>query len=149
MLPLNDDILKSGFFWREFEVTVDVGPRIRLPRFVIKILKDHKVKELWCFVDPTGPRMIICPSQNRQTYIKVAEQNFPALMEAEEAFRKFICTGKQVTLSNQGQVSIPSVCNRYLKIEAGQEIVLIGVGNWYELWRQDDWRASEKDVIEK
>jgi hypothetical protein len=59
MLPLNDDILKSGFCWSEYEVTVDVGPRIRLPRSIIKVLKDHGVNELWRFPDPTGPRMII------------------------------------------------------------------------------------------
>lgn len=149
LLPLNGDIFESGFCWGEFEVTLDAGPRIRLPRAVIKVLKEHKVRQLWRFPDPTGPRMIICPGQNRQNYIEVAKQNFPASMEAGEAYRKFICTSKPVTLSDHGKVSITSVCNRHLKVTAGQRVVLVGVGPWYEVWRQDDWRASEKDGIEK
>jgi hypothetical protein len=43
MLPLDDDILRDGFCWGLCEITVDRGPRIRLPKAVIKIMKQHKV----------------------------------------------------------------------------------------------------------
>jgi DNA-binding transcriptional regulator/RsmH inhibitor MraZ len=142
LFSVNDASLEGGFCWGEFEITVDTGPRIRLPRSVIQTLNSHKVKELWRFPDPTGPRMIICPGQKRQAYIEVAKQNFPTQLEAGEAYRRFICTGTQVILRDHGKVSITAACNRSLKVEAGEQVSLVGVGPWYELWRGDDWFVS-------
>ncbi len=138
-LPIDDNLFEDGDYVGEYEVTVDGGPRIRLPRAVIRLLKGRGVNKLWLFADPTGPRMIICPEPNRKTYIKMAKQSFPASMEATEAYRKYICTGRPMPLSNSGNLSITSAYNRSLKIMAGQRVVLVGVGPWYELWRQDDW----------
>jgi DNA-binding transcriptional regulator/RsmH inhibitor MraZ len=141
-LPIDEKLFAEGYCVGEYEITVDVGPRVRLPRAVLRVLKEHKVRQLWRFPDPSGPRMILCPAQDRLTYIEVAKQNFPASMEAAEAYRKYICTGRPMPLSNSGNLSITSAYNRYLKITAGQRVVLVGVGLWYELWHEDDWAAE-------
>jgi DNA-binding transcriptional regulator/RsmH inhibitor MraZ len=146
-LPLDDKSVEKGYCLGEYEVTVDVGPRIRLPRPILKVLKDHKVLEVWRYPDPTGQRMVICPAQNRLTYIKLAKQHLPESIEPDEANRRFICTGEPVNLSDHGQVSITLACNRNLNIVAGQQVVIIGVGHWYEVWRQDDWLGIGKSDI--
>jgi DNA-binding transcriptional regulator/RsmH inhibitor MraZ len=138
-LPLDDNVVEDGFCWGLYEVTVDRGPRIRLPAGIIKVLESHKVKELWLYPDPTGRRLIICPEQNRPTYIAAAKQNLPDSMEPDEAYRKFICAGEAIPFRGHGRISIAVKFNRDFKAEAGQQVVIVGTGPWYELWRQDDW----------
>jgi len=137
--PKNDDNLTNGFCWSFYEVTVDKGPRIRLPAAIIKVLQVHKVTQLWLFSDPTGPRLIICPEQNRPTYVKLAKQNLPASMEFGEAYRHFICTAEAILFKGHGRISIAAKLNREFKAEVGRQVVIVGLGLWYELWRQDDW----------
>lgn len=146
-LPLDDKSVEKGYCFGEYEVTVDVGPRIRLPRPMLKILKERKVQEVWRYPDPTGPRMVICPAQNRLTYIKLVKQHLPESIESDKANRRFICTGEPVILGEHGRVSITSTCKRNIHIEAGQEVVIIGVGLWYEVWRKDDWLNIGKSDI--
>jgi len=138
LLPLNDRIFKNGFRWGEYEVTVDIGPRIRLPRPVVKVLKDQKVRRLWRYPDPTGPRVIICPEQSRLTYVKLAKQHLPASMESGEAYRKYICAGEVVLFRDHGRISITTVCNKHMVMIAGQPVVIVGTGLWYEVRKQDD-----------
>ena len=83
--------------------------------------------------------MIICPGQNRHIYIKVAKKNLPANMNPGKAYRKFICVSTLVRISDHGKVSIPSAINKHIKIKAGEQVVIVGVGQWYELWHKDDW----------
>ena len=147
LLPLNDDIIKKGFCWGEYEVTVDTGPRIRLNRPIIRGFKGHKVKKIWRYLDPTGPRMIICPAQHREIYIKAAMQNFPSVMGVEEAYRKFICTGEPVLLKDHGRISITEIFNQHIKITSGQQVVILGVGLWYEVWKRND-RMRKANVDE-
>ena len=141
-LPINDAIVTDGFCWGLYEATVDAGPRIRLPRAIIRILKQRKVEQLWLYPDPTGPRLIICPGQSRPAYMEAAQENLPKSLEPGEAYRKFICAGECIAFRDHGRVSITAQFNREFKAEAGEQVVIVGVGLWYELWRQDDWLGS-------
>jgi DNA-binding transcriptional regulator/RsmH inhibitor MraZ len=40
-------------------------------------------------------------------------------------------------------VSITLVFNEHIKVVAGEQVVIVGAGQWYELWRQDDWSGGE------
>lgn len=139
MLPLDNESLTNGFCRSFYEVTIDKGPRIRLPAAIIKVLQEHKVTQLWLYSDPTGPRLIICPEQNRPIYVKLAKQNLPASMEFGEAYRHFICTAETIPFRDHGRISTAAKINREFKAEVGQQVVIVGTGLWYELWRQDDW----------
>ena len=147
--PLNDNVIEAGFCWGEYEVTLDTGPRIRLPRSVVKVLKDHEVCRLWRYPDPTGPRIIICPEQSRLTYMKLAEQHLPASMESGEAYRKYICTGEVVLFRDHGRISITAVCNKHMDVVAGQQVVIVGTGLWYEVWKQDEWLGNSNRGMNK
>lgn len=139
LLSLDDDIVRDGFCWGLYEITADKGPRIRLPATVIRVLQEHKVTQLCLFPDPTAPRLIICPEQNRRTYIKAVKQNLPASIESDEGYRKFICAGEAIPFRGHGRISIAAKFNREFKVVAGHQVVILGTGLWYELWRQDDW----------
>jgi len=51
--PIDHNLVENGFCCGQYDVTVDDGPRIRLPRFVVRTLKQNKVAKLWRFTDPT------------------------------------------------------------------------------------------------
>lgn len=140
MLPQEpQDILEGGFCCQTREVTVDTGPRIRLPQAMVRTLQHNAVTELWIYPDPTGPRLILCPAQYRERYITVARANLPGTMSLEEAFRRFICTGEQVSLRHHGRISIAPRYPTDFTVAVGEQVVIVGTGRWYELWREDDW----------
>jgi DNA-binding transcriptional regulator/RsmH inhibitor MraZ len=142
-LPIDDKLFENGYCVGCYVATIDKGPRIRLPRVIITALKKHKVRQLWRFPDPTGARIILCPAQNRQTYVDVVKQNLPPNIDPGEAQRRFICAGTPVTVADHGRVSITLVFNEHIKVVAGEQVVIVGAGQWYELWRQDDWSGGE------
>ncbi len=145
LLPIDDNSLENGFCCGEYDVTVDDGPHIRLARSIVATLKENKVAKLWRFQDPTGNRMIICPGLNRKAYLKLAKQHLPESMKTAEAERKFLCTGAPIVLRSHGKVPIPSSCRNRLRIAAGQQAVIVGVGAWYEVWRQDEWSNIKEE----
>lgn len=142
-LPFDDDALREGPYWGIDEVTVDQGPRIRLPASIVRTLGQHKVKGLWLYPDPTGPGLIICPDHSRERYIALVRRHLPSSMKPADAFRKFVCTGELVPFRNHGRISIATAFNHGLKVTRGEQVVIIGTGLWYELWRQEDWLATD------
>ena len=66
-LPIDDKLIETGFCLGAHDVTVDIGPRIRLPKAVLRVLPDRGVGDVWIYPDPTGPRLIVCPDLSRPT----------------------------------------------------------------------------------
>jgi DNA-binding transcriptional regulator/RsmH inhibitor MraZ len=143
-VPLDDDAFQKGFCWGLDEITVDQGPRIRLPAAVVRTLAQHKVKGLWLYPDPTGPGLIICPDPSREQYIKLAKRHLPSSMKPADAYRTFVCAGESVRFRNHGRISITTAFHQRLKVARGEQVVIIGTGLWYEVWRQEDWPANEE-----
>ena len=139
LLPLDDNIIKKGFCCGVDEVSVDSAHRIRLTKSITTVLKEHKVQQLWEYPDLSGHRMNLCPPQHRSTYIKLVTSNFPDSMDFEIAHRKFICAGRPISIDAQGRILIIPVCRRYLIVKATDIVVVVGVGWWYEVWREKDW----------
>ena len=148
-LPLDDKLFEEGFCWGVYEITVDEGPRIRLPRAAAKVLEDHEVERLWRFPDPSGPRMILCPDVNRNAYVKAVKQSLAGAKDHGMAYRRFVCVGEPVTVVGHGRVSITSAVSNHMGITAGRTVILIGIGPWYELWKQDDWFGSTEGDTEE
>ena len=145
LLPVHCDNIEKGFCCGIYEVSVDSGPRIRLRKVTIDLLKKHKVKQLWQYADPTGPRMILCPPQYRSTYVETAKQHLPKSIDAEIALRKFIFSGELVSLDSQGRIPITPTCQRHLKVKATETVFIVGMGLWYEVWCEKDWLSSGGD----
>jgi DNA-binding transcriptional regulator/RsmH inhibitor MraZ len=146
ILPVDDKLFAKGFCLGVYEVTVDAGPRIRLPRPVARILLDREVERVWVFPDPTGPRLIICPDCSRRIYIKVAQENLPKSSPAGKAYREFICDGRPIALRDHGWISVASFSSEGFTAGADDSVVIVGTGLWYELWRQDDWFTSAEET---
>lgn len=142
---LNNAVIKKGSYWGEYNITVDRGPRIRLNRAIVKLLLKNKVSVLWCYPDPTGPRMILCPDKHQNTYVELAKKHFPSCIDKQMATRKFICCGKSWELKSHGRIQIPPTCACRLRAERGTKLIIVGTGLWYEVWREDDWKSEIND----
>ena len=141
LFPIDDNIFKNGFCWGRFEARVDEASRLRLNKGIITILKENKVRQLWRFLDPLRKGLILCPPQNRQRYIEIAITHFPPKEDNEVSYRKYISTGEPTAFDKQGRISFTAACIEYSKIKPGDQIILLGIGPWYELWSFEEWLA--------
>ncbi len=149
MLFTKDPKIQNGFCYGFHEITVDRGPRLRLPRAIIQELKQQKVNEIWRYPDPSGRRMILVPHKFRLSYVDTAgEYILEHFSDKEQAYRSYIYSGTSVDIKKHGKISIIASCNKKLQVEEGQRIVILGTGLWYEVWKQSDWLRKEADVIE-
>jgi DNA-binding transcriptional regulator/RsmH inhibitor MraZ len=144
MLPLLDDEnLKTGFCVGIHPASVDRGHRITLPKAIIEVLEEHKVKKLWEYPDPRGRRLILCPPQYRSAYLKIARQHLPASMDNEMACRKFIHSGWPIPLRTHGRILIVHAFRGHLLVKATDDLVIFGLGGWYEIWREQEWISKD------
>ncbi len=70
-----------------------------------------------------------------------------ALQAEIQAFSRFYLSGGQVVeLDAQGRFSIPLSLRRYAGLEA--DIMLVGLGDKFEIWAQDQWSAVYSELTE-
>ena len=70
-----------------------------------------------------------------------------ALQAEIQAFARFYLSGGQVVeLDAQGRFSIPLSLRRYAGLEA--DIMLVGLGDKFEIWAQDQWAAVYTELTE-
>jgi len=143
-LPVDDKSLETGFCLGVYDVTVDAGPRVHLPNAVVRDLLDREVGTVWVFPDPAGPRLIICPDLSRPAYVRLAQENLPASLPAGKAAREFICTGRRIPFRDHGRVSVASFSPAGFLAGAGDLVVIVGTGLWFEVWRRDDWLTQQE-----
>lgn len=145
LLPRNDGNSKKWFCDGVHPASIDRGYRIRLPKEIIEALAKHKVQKLWEYPDPTGPRLILCPPQCQSIYLETAEKHLPASMNAEIAYREFIYGGQLVSFGVQGRILIKQAFRGHFIVKATDDIVVVGLGWFYEVWRERDWRERESN----
>ena len=76
--------------------------------------------------------------------MKAAKVNLPASLPVGRANREFLCSGRQITLSDHGRISVASFGPTGFQAGAGDTVVVVGTGLWYELWQQEDWLENRE-----
>lgn len=65
----------------------------------------------------------------------------PVSNKNARAFARYMLAGAaQVEIDKQGRALVPQALREFVKIE--KEVVLIGVGNRFELWNKDNWNEA-------
>jgi len=141
LLPLDDKILKEGF-WKHYLVTVDHGPRIRLPTPMISTLEDEGIKQIVVFPDPYGRRLIICPDKFYDQYVKMVIGDGKISLRPDKAYRKFLCAAEPITMRKPCRIQLKVKFNEKLGIKAGDGVIIVRVSYWFEIWRKDDWESD-------
>lgn len=133
--PIDTKLICDGFCCGEYSTVIGEGNRLRLPNDLAQLLKQNNISELWRFLDPTDQRFILCPPKFVSVYKEVALNHFPADMNHEEAFRKFICSGKPTQMAKYNRIRINAVCLSHSRIKEGDRVDILGVGLWFEVSR--------------
>ena len=136
---INSGDFEGGICVGIHPASVDRGHRIMLPKAISEVLEEHEVEELWEYPDPRGRRLVLCPPQHRSAYLKVARRHLPASMDYEMACRKFIHSGRPVPVRSHGRILILQPFRGHLLVKPADELVIFGLGGWYEVWPEQEW----------
>ena len=144
MLPhIDNDILKTGFCWGQYELRIDDSCRLRLCKEIVASLAERKIFRLWRCPDPESEGFVLCPMDHRLTFIDAVTHHLKDAPDAEERFR-LLCSGTDVAIDRQSRIRIQKVCLEHARIKPPQQVTVLGVGYWYEITR---WRLKkEKDL---
>lgn len=130
--PLNDNTLETGFCWGQYELRIDDTARLRLCKEIVTSLTVQKISRLWRCPDPSGPRFILCPVQQRSRFVQGAQQYLKEASDAEEKTR-LLYSGTDAAVDGQGRVRIQKACLDHVGIDPPQQVLVLGVGFWYEV----------------
>jgi DNA-binding transcriptional regulator/RsmH inhibitor MraZ len=126
--------LRDGFFLGTYTSRINSSGKLILVSPFIKPLKEPEIKDLWCYPDPTSPRIILCPSWVREQYIKLAIENFPSTGDPEDHFRKYIFSGTSYPIDFFKRVQISPHCLSHANISPRSSVTLLGMGPWIEIF---------------
>jgi DNA-binding transcriptional regulator/RsmH inhibitor MraZ len=135
-------VVSDGFCWGKYESKIDEESRIRLNKRIVDILRKQKVHQLWCFADPSRDGIVLSPPSSRDVYMDLVFKSYTDEQDRLQAYRKYICTGELIGFDNQGRFSLTSASIEHFKIKIGEQIVLLGTGLWFEVWKSDDWYTN-------
>lgn len=139
--PTGKNKSETGFCWGQYATVLEGVSRIRIGRDIIRGFKEHKVDVLWLYISPSYPAIVLCPESCREAYIVETKTHFPPTMDPEIAYRKYIGTGRSARYDKQGRVYLPVFCLEHAGIKLEEEVIIIGVGMWYEIWAPKRWEA--------
>lgn len=139
--------LATGPFRGRFEIKLDPKGRLLIPAAYRQILP----------VD--NPQLIVTNNRYRGKSCLHAyslaeweklERNIGRLssLKAEvQAFSRFYLSGGQnVDVDSQNRILVPQSLRRFAGLEG--QVVLVGLGNKFEIWGEDTWKSIYEDLTE-
>lgn len=125
-------------FLGEYEYKIDEKGRVPVPPKFRKDLKDGLVLS-------AGPEQCVV-GYGLTEWTKVAESFSSEGLERSKMRRlrrAFFGSAFSLTLDGQGRIALPVPLRQYAQI--GEELVIVGAYNFFELWNREQW-AAEKAV---
>jgi len=132
-----------GPFWGEFETSVLEGGRIRLPVNVVRQFEDAGVEKIYFGILPHQKALVVIPQAMWPDWIKRCEKQEPILGTAE-GFRSFIFPSSPNWWGPGGRIYIPDRLLRYAGLHVEQPLVILGVGDYFEIWNSDAYEEMRR-----
>jgi MraZ protein len=137
-------VVNYPMFIGEFEYRVDEKGRVPVPpKFRTDELKSEG--------------MVLCPGADKCVVIypiavwsKLAESRAsgPLVNSKERKLnRALFATAFNVEMDAQGRISLPSQLRQYANL--GEQVVMIGVNTYMELWNAEQWQQEKNDSQEE
>lgn len=146
--PTNDRILK---FTGNFDFVLDAKGRVSTPARIREVLDMYGVKSLTLRYMELGDFDCIraYPTSYYNDVILAKLNAFQDGETAEDTFRISLLTANahQVKLDGQGRINIPDELLK--KLDITREIKLIGMGNFFDMWRPDVYAAFYAAQLDK
>ena len=138
---------KKYFRFRKHTIqSVDSKGRVAVPKEFRNILSSNQEDSLILNKGYDG-EILVYPLS---VWEKIEEEilNLPYIKKEVRFYaRRMLSFSSEVKIDNQGRINIPSYLLDYAAID--NEVVIAGVGDHFELWSPDKFKAFESQTEEK
>ncbi len=129
-------------FYGEFEYKIDPKGRVPFPPRFRRELKDGVV------LTPGVEGCIIAyPLSEWKKLATTLTSGSVTRSKLRKLHRAIFATAFRTSIDGQGRVALPISLREYAGIE--DEVVIIGVNNYLELWNKEQWEAEKADSLEQ
>lgn len=146
--------LATGPFRGRFEIKLDPKGRLLIPAAYRQILPveiaDDNSHSSQIIVTNNRYRGKSCLHAYSLAEWEKLERNIARLssLKAEvQAFSRFYLSGGQACdVDSQGRVLVPQSLRKFAGLDG--QLVLVGLGNKFEIWSEDAWKSIYEDLTE-
>jgi MraZ protein len=142
--------LATGPFRGRFEIKLDPKGRLLIPAAYRQILPSDNTGKSQLIVTNNRYRGKSCLHAYSLAEWEKLERNIARLssLKAEvQAFSRFYLSGGQVCdVDAQNRVLIPQSLRKFAGLDG--QLVLVGLGNKFEIWAEDTWKSIYEDLTE-
>jgi DNA-binding transcriptional regulator/RsmH inhibitor MraZ len=131
----------KGICWGEFKSRLDEASRLRLSVKIVRQLDENHVDKLWIYSNPVIHAIVLCPDQVRSKYMDMVKLHLSKEKGYDIAYRKYICTGRAGRWDKHGRLYLPSFALSDTGLKKYSNIVILGFGDWFEVWGYDKWMS--------
>ena len=130
------------FFFGTFEHSIDERGRVAIPARYRHAFVDGGVLR----VGPEGAvEMYTQATFDEEVQRRLGSENGNRSLDARRIRRQFLSDAYPVELDKQGRILVPPQIRE--ESDLGGRILIIGCGDYLELWHPDDW-AGEQAALE-
>jgi MraZ protein len=153
-------LLKPGFMFNgEYIHQLDEKARFKLP----KKLQDTFLNELGVqcvLMKMPESCLAIYPAkfwkEEFQAILSNAGPSMPGTSDYRALTRIIGSSSLEINIGAQGRVALPDAFRKYIGVEAGENVVVVGAGTRVEIWSESLWSevneaemASYNDIVER
>lgn len=142
--------LATGPFRGRFEIKLDPKGRLMIPAAYRQILPTDNTGKSQLILTNNRYRGKSCLHAYSVSEWEKLERNIARLssLKAEvQAFSRFYLSGGQASdVDSQNRVLVPQSLRKFAGLEG--QIVLVGLGNKFEIWAEDTWKSIYEDLTE-
>lgn len=134
-------ILGKPYFRGQSASKLDAKGRLRIPTKFRDVLKEHYTDAL--IVTTLGDCLVAYPPEVWEEKIESKVEKFSPVDPQQRAFmRFFISSAVECVFDNQGRIHIPPLLRE--RTGVGQDVVLAGLLDRFEIWDRNAWEAHLK-----
>ena len=123
-------------FCGEYRTRPLADGRIRLPRPVVRQLRPCGVAALRPGISPEDTAVLLWPEARWEAWFKQVQHRFPGIKEGA-GLRAFVAPCVSTKWDSQGRLYISSRLLCYAGISTGQDVVIVGMLDHFEIWASD------------
>ena len=131
-----------------YERPVEEGGRIRLPAAVVRQQQGRGVTRVWVGKIPGKRALILCPEGAWSGWIDSMKRLLPVL-RTPDGVRTFLAASTRRAWDRKNRISIPSRLLRYARIEERESVVVLGMGDYFEIWAQSEYEEVTERCMEE
>jgi MraZ protein len=126
-----------------YETSVLDDGRIRLPIAVTQQLENAGARTVRAGILPGQKALVLFPQETWPTGIQKLLQQNPVLA-SPEGFRSFLSLSVPLSWQDQGRISLPDRLLHDADLRIGQLVVIVGVGDHFEIWNSDAYEEMRR-----